>query len=493
MGLQRLELGVKKGSHEVLELKTGATEDHTVVERDVGDDDFVVERHVGKMWGKVENAEEKVNLVDNEVGEEKDDFSSYKLLVNDDLSSRDIHDGVDEVEESSNDTLMEKNKGIKEKILGSEGLLSMVEESDDDHVLVDAARERNLEVNHKLKEDHNKQRVRNPILPQFSLGNALSPDASMADIIPMFDELHPLLGSKAPQLARCLMTIQMPPQRVSWRRARKGIGLMIEMSLIGLDVDIPFNITPISVARQNPFEFPHDSYDDLGLPSMPVSAPTIFQPRRNSFDLPYDSGEENPILKEIVSKSSASSHDEQASLSSSRELSLRMLNKLRIEMLHHAAVETTLGDGESQLEIESNFPEPGASAHLELNGIEIEPMPHFGQPENIDVHCDVVAIELGVHQLRRSPCFHLSLPMDKLVHLKWVHPQCWLITDKEPEGHVEQLSRDVMPSSSNEGSEHGVPNKKEDDQQHLGNRESSKAEPGDRHAIDKEDTQLERD
>ncbi|KAE8664727.1 Far1-related sequence 3 [Hibiscus syriacus] len=895
----------EKVSHEVSELKTGAPEDHTVADSDVGDDDFVVERHVGKRWGKVENAEEKVNLVDNEVGEVEEDDGSvrYKLLVNDDLDSRDIHcEGgvIDEVEESSNDTWMEKKREIQEKILGSEGLFSLVEASDDDHVLADVARDRNLEVEHKLKEDHNKQRGNEfdsssasswkcPVddeddgdgvndddesLDSGSDGAESSPDASMADIIPMLDEFHPLLGSNAPQLAQLsaddsdassershgsnndesvesgeienqgeedsdedegegekegekgdkedesksaikwteddqknLMDLgtselernQRLHNLIARRRARKGMGLMIERSLIDLEsADIPLNITPISVARRNPFEFPHDSYDDLGLPPMPGSAPTIFQPRRNPFDLPYDSGEEKPDLKGdsfqeefagfnqretvsqrgaflrrhesfnvgpsslgvtrkelkwkpyfvpetegsnpssfqrqlsevsesmlssvpdtesvssvvdeedskscgqdisqetelIVNEVHASSHDEQESLSSGY---IKPANVEQVENrdVHPAAVETTLGDGKSQLEMESNFPEPGTSAHRELNGIEIEPMPHFGQPENTDVHRDVVAIESGDgenqketesffseagatihvelnpseiysktksvdedfsggsslslseidekildasgegsagfeptgHEIKGSgifsqpsfeesefhftakvmddkhsePVYDSSPSVEKVPFFSSVSSDGQAVTsemgassmlvestDKEPEGHaetieqgicsfqkmhaafsdlleneqkardlpgisecgvthagslsvstsfsnhnvsmvpesvVEYVSRDAVPSSSDEGSEHGVPNQEEgliqnqvdllclgagmtlavdqgidkmmdsspEGQRHLGNRESSKAEPGDRHAVDREDTQLERD
>ncbi|KAK8546495.1 hypothetical protein V6N13_067710 [Hibiscus sabdariffa] len=561
----------EKVSHEVSELKTVATEDLTVVERDVGDDDFVVERHVGKRWGIAENAEEKVNLVDNEVGEVKEDDDSvrYKLLVNDDLDSRDIHceDGViDEVEGSSYDSLVEKKREIQEEILGSEGLLSTVEASDDAHVLADVVRDGNLEVeDQKLKEDHNEQRgeeFNSPLVFSWKRpvddedesldsgsdgAESSSPDASMVDIIPMLDELHPLLGSEAPQPAQLsddgsdaasersrgsnndesvesselenqgdeendedegdgegtkgdkedesksaikwteddqknLMDLgtselernQRLHNLIARRRARKGMGLLIERNPIVLDfADIPLNITPISVARRNPFEFPHDSYDDLGLPPIPGSAPTILQPRRNPFDLPYDSGEEKPDLKgdsfqeefagfnqretvpqreaflrrhesfnvgpstlgvtrrelkwkpyfvpetegsspssfqrqlSEVSESKLSSVPDTESVSSvvdeedskSCEQDISQETELIMNEVHAAShdeleslssvdiepadvrrdeVEITLGDGECQLDTESNLPES---------------IPHIGQAENRDVHHDVVAIE----------------------------------------------------------------------------------------------------
>ncbi|XP_038990694.1 uncharacterized protein LOC120113696 [Hibiscus syriacus] len=548
------------------------TEYHTVVERYAGDDDFVIERHAGKRRGIVEDAEEKASLVDNDVSEVEENVGSvpYKLLVNDDLDPRDIHseDGViDEAEGSSNDSLVKKRE-ILEEILGSEDLL---------------IRDGNLEVeDHKLKDLSDDQRVEqfdsslmfawkravddedysDGVVDDESLDSgsggaeSSSPDASVDDIILMLDELHPLLGSEAPQPAqlfddgsdaasershgsnndgtvesdelenkeedndeddkeeegakgdkedKCKSAIKWTEddqknlmdlgtsdlernQRlhnlIARRRARKSMGLMIEKNLIDLDsVDIPLNITPISVTRRNPFEFPYDSYDDLGLPPIPGSAPTILQPRRNPFDLPYDSGEEKPDLKgdsfqeeiagfnrmetvpqreaflrrhksfnvepsslgvtrkelkwkpyfvletegsrpssfqrqfsdvsesklssvpdtesvssvvdEEDSKSCeqdisqetelmanevhASSHDEQESLSS-RDVEPADVEQVGNRVVHREVVEITLGDGESQLEMELNLPEP---------------MPQVGQAENRDVHHDIVAIESG--------------------------------------------------------------------------------------------------
>uniref|UniRef100_A0A803Q438 Uncharacterized protein n=1 Tax=Cannabis sativa TaxID=3483 RepID=A0A803Q438_CANSA len=85
---------------------------------------------------------------------------------------------------------------------------------------------------------------------------------------------------------------------IARRRARKSFRLLAEKNLIDLDsVDLPFNVAPISTARQNPFDAPFDSYDHMGLPPIPGSAPSILLPRRNPFDLPYDSSEEKPDLK----------------------------------------------------------------------------------------------------------------------------------------------------------------------------------------------------
>ncbi|XVF06720.1 hypothetical protein REPUB_Repub06bG0075100 [Reevesia pubescens] len=221
----------EKVSHEVSPLKTGATEDDTVVHRDVGDDDFVVERHVGKRWKIIENADERVSLVANEVSEVEEDDGSvrYKLLVHEDFDSRDIHceNGViDGVEGMLNDSVLEKKREIQEELLASEGMLSMGEGAEDQHLLADEVLHRNLEVeNGKFAADFgdiargdeldaslvsswkragdNEDDDDDDSLDSGSDGaESSSPDASVADIISMLDELHPLLGSEAPQPAQ---------------------------------------------------------------------------------------------------------------------------------------------------------------------------------------------------------------------------------------------------------------------------------------------------
>ncbi|XP_024186795.1 uncharacterized protein LOC112191644 [Rosa chinensis] len=191
-----------------------------------------------------------------------------------------------------------------------------------------------------------------------------SPDASMADILPILDELHPLLDSEAPQPARMLHdgsdaasdssvesdqggqvdeddgvdynggdeeevlahggTDDESKSAIKWtdddqknlmdlgnlelernqrlesliarRRARKSFKLTAEKNLIDFDgVDLPFNVSPISTTRRNPFDSPFD--DSYGNMPIPGSAPSIMLARRNPFDLPYDSNEEKPDLK----------------------------------------------------------------------------------------------------------------------------------------------------------------------------------------------------
>ncbi|KAL8028676.1 hypothetical protein ABFX02_14G176600 [Erythranthe guttata] len=194
-----------------------------------------------------------------------------------------------------------------------------------------------------------------------------SPDASMADIMPMLDELHPLLDEEAAQNAQIssrdnsddamsqhssestttASTVsshqsgdetencddfdddeeeeevkedkeEETKSAITWteedqknlmdlgsseiernqrlenlilrRRTRKFNSMVPEINLIDLESsDPPFNVGPISTSRQNPFDFPHDSYDNYsGLPPIPGSAPSILLPRRNPFDIPFD-------------------------------------------------------------------------------------------------------------------------------------------------------------------------------------------------------------
>ncbi|KAH9621444.1 hypothetical protein KSS87_016143 [Heliosperma pusillum] len=181
-----------------------------------------------------------------------------------------------------------------------------------------------------------------------------SPDASMADIIPMLDELHPLLEDENPNISNLshhsndesdqqedeeagdvksdgdddneeevvdgkedtaksaikwteedeknLMELgtselernQRLESLIARRRAKRTVNERNLLDLEGMDLSFP--IAPIVTRRYNPFDNGHDSYADLGLPPIPGSAPSIMVQRRNPFDLPYDSSEEKPDL-----------------------------------------------------------------------------------------------------------------------------------------------------------------------------------------------------
>ncbi|CAH9131665.1 unnamed protein product [Cuscuta epithymum] len=183
-----------------------------------------------------------------------------------------------------------------------------------------------------------------------------SPDKSVANIIPMLDELHPLLDEDCPQpvdLSRVDSDEftdgiinqeeeesedddsendedeeESNKSAISWteedeknvlelgssdlernlrlegliakRIAQKFMGTTLTkrnfINSEGVD-DLPFNVAPISTARKNPFDIP-DGENGLRLPPIPGSAPSVLHPRRNPFDLPYDSSEEKPVVME---------------------------------------------------------------------------------------------------------------------------------------------------------------------------------------------------
>ncbi|TQD99415.1 hypothetical protein C1H46_014985 [Malus baccata] len=191
-----------------------------------------------------------------------------------------------------------------------------------------------------------------------------SPDASIADIFPILDELCPLLDLEAPQHANDEFDSESDRSNdgsnesnedirnkggeveedgvndndggeekahggkedefaIKWtkddqknlmdlgnlelernqrletivkRRATKSFSLPAEKNLIDLDsFENPFNVTPILTTKHNPFDPQYDSsYDSMGLPPFPGSAPSILLPRKNPFHLPYESNENKP-------------------------------------------------------------------------------------------------------------------------------------------------------------------------------------------------------
>ncbi|CAH9062044.1 unnamed protein product [Cuscuta europaea] len=175
-----------------------------------------------------------------------------------------------------------------------------------------------------------------------------SPDASLADIIPILDELHPLLdedennpqpvndsdsesddGYENQEVEEKIRKEQaeIKSRMIIWteedeknlmdlgsseiernqrlesliarRRARMNRrSTMVEKNLIDFESVcdlIPFNISPISIPKKNPFDL---AADDIGLPPIPGSAPSVMLSRSNPFDIPYDSSEEKPDLME---------------------------------------------------------------------------------------------------------------------------------------------------------------------------------------------------
>lgn len=175
-----------------------------------------------------------------------------------------------------------------------------------------------------------------------------SPDASMADILPMLNELHPLLDSKASKFAdnsdaelskhhesdedsveqedelkieesgtsnkvvtwtaddqKNFMDLGSSDQErnrrleslIAKRRARKNQIIIFERDLIDLHgdettVDELFRFHPqiphISAPRMNPFDLHHDSDESEGYPPIPGSAPSVLLHGKNPFDFSYD-------------------------------------------------------------------------------------------------------------------------------------------------------------------------------------------------------------
>ncbi|KAH0452157.1 hypothetical protein IEQ34_019456 [Dendrobium chrysotoxum] len=178
-----------------------------------------------------------------------------------------------------------------------------------------------------------------------------SPDASITDILPMLDELSPLLDSETPhnvsksadnsdsELSQHHESDEDSVKEdeykneekdesnkvVTWtaddhknvmdlgssdlernrrlesliarRRARKNQIIIYEKDLIDLHsndmtMDDLFHfqpqIPPIFAPRRNPFDIPHELDESKGLPPIPGSAPSVMHRRQNPFDFQFD-------------------------------------------------------------------------------------------------------------------------------------------------------------------------------------------------------------
>lgn len=77
---------------------------------------------------------------------------------------------------------------------------------------------------------------------------------------------------------------------IARRRARKQLNLEIENGLIDIESITPGQISPLLIARMDPFDSPR-YFEDI---EMPGSAPSAL---RSPFDIPYEPFEEKPNLK----------------------------------------------------------------------------------------------------------------------------------------------------------------------------------------------------
>ncbi|KAK4404672.1 hypothetical protein Sango_0835800 [Sesamum angolense] len=369
----------EKTTYEAVSIKTGVSEDATVVEKN---ESFYVERFSEKRRDEAEESTEQTDLLAGKLGEvcRENGSDDTALLIEERSREIEFNDGeMWEAERGLGDSGYKEKAEWKEEILndGEVGenhyasnakVTDEVLESDDEKSEADSFDSEKVNVDSldspprspwarveeredKEEEVQDEDEEDGDLDSDSDRAESSSPDASMADIIPMLDELHPLLDEEAPRPVHISRDgsdedleaadddnedvedeedgqgdkEEQTKSAITWteedqknlmdlgsseiernqrlenlmlrRRARKNMGVFPERNLIDLEsADLPFNITPISTRRQNPFDLPHDSFDDSGLPPIPGSAPSILLPRRNPFDIPYDSSEEKPDL-----------------------------------------------------------------------------------------------------------------------------------------------------------------------------------------------------
>lgn len=382
----------EKTNHEIASLRTGVFGDDVVVEKN---ESYNVEKFTDKRGDVVEQLNGVASSIANRTSElHRGDRVDYgaplikarcqdiefenRLVVEEGRKIRD--ERFEEKNEINDDRPVDGNAKTDDEDLELENDKSPAESFDSERVNVDSLDSppgspwKHVEEGEDREEEEEEEEVEDDEALDSGSDRAesSSPDASMADIIPMLDELHPLLDEDAPQpvslshdgsdaaserslrssdsssesdddndekqeaadeenddggdedevqgnregLTNSAITWTEEDQKnlmdlgtselernqrleslIARRRARKTMSMMAERNLIDLDsADLPFNVAPISTARNNPFDLAHDSYDDMGLPPIPGSAPSILLPRRNPFDLPYDSSEEKPDL-----------------------------------------------------------------------------------------------------------------------------------------------------------------------------------------------------
>ncbi|CAL5356761.1 unnamed protein product [Camellia sinensis] len=398
--IPEIEKEEKTTTHEIASLKTGIQRDDTVVERD---ESFVVEKYTGKRRDVVEKPIEEAS-------------SAADMVSEVDKSDGDLVYGAPLIEENSREIQLEKPvieeadrelhySGLKTNAETIKEIVADREFFENQYSRIENVEDENVELQRdqspiesidsrmadradsspsslwKREEEEEEEEVDDEGSDSGSdRAESSSPDASMTDIIPMLDELHPLLDEDAPQpthmshdgsdagsersqrssnctndsnednenqdqeagddddnedddneddddeeeeethgdkddAVKSVITWTDDDQKnlmdlgtselernqrleslIARRRVRR---MMTEKNLIDLESsDLPFNITPVSTTRRNPFDLPFDSNDNMGLPPIPGSAPSIMLQRRNPFDLPYDSSEEKPNLME---------------------------------------------------------------------------------------------------------------------------------------------------------------------------------------------------
>lgn len=202
--------------HDISSLRAGVSENDTViVERD---ESFIIGRYEGKKSDdEVENSIEEASSIVNKVSKVEDD---HVPVV--DENPQEIHTEkrqIKEVERELSGLELESDGGVHEGTLGDAKAVgdqySLVQEMGSEileiednspRVSVKDRKEDHLdsslvygggdENGNDDDDDDNEDRSSDS---ESDMAESSSPDASMADIMPMLDELHPLLAREAPQ------------------------------------------------------------------------------------------------------------------------------------------------------------------------------------------------------------------------------------------------------------------------------------------------------
>ncbi|KAL3819638.1 hypothetical protein ACJIZ3_005543 [Penstemon smallii] len=358
-----------KTSHEVVSLKTRVSENATIVEQN---ESFYVDRFSEKRGDGLQHSNEQPSLSDVheddiapliEERTRKIELENGEML--DDMKYKKKGEWNDEMR--SDGEVMENLSQyasiprVDDENLDSDDEKSEADSFDSERVNVDSldSPPRSPWKRVEDREEQEQQEEDEDDLDSGSDGaESSSPDASMADILPMLDELHPLLDEDAPQPAhlsangsdveseRSLKSSisshesdneienhedlevaeddneDKTKSAITWteedqknlmdlgsseiernqrlenlilrRRARKNMSMVPERNLIDLE---SFDL-PFNIAPiSTSRQNPFDMpHDTSGLPPIPGSAPSILLQRRNPFDIPYDSSEEKPDL-----------------------------------------------------------------------------------------------------------------------------------------------------------------------------------------------------
>ncbi|KDP39617.1 hypothetical protein JCGZ_02637 [Jatropha curcas] len=346
-------------THEISSLKVDVIGDATVVVDK--DENFFVESFVGKRKDTVEEAIEGENWEKIRVSKIEGDGSlgDYMPLINE--SSREINfekQVIEAVEKQINDLDLDKKREFQEKEKqGIKGVLSNGEAFDSHYSLVQNLEKESLqeeddnsagEFSETEKGDHldselsswkrandddEEEEEEDEEVSDYGSDGAesSSPDASMADIIPMLDELHPLLNEETPLLheqshkskdgnAESDDDIENHADREEdgddndneeEEEEAQGGKEDESKSAIKWTEDDQKNLMDLGTselernlrlesliarrrARRNLRSVTEKNLIDLDATDLPINVPPILTTRRNPFDLPYDSYDNVP-------------------------------------------------------------------------------------------------------------------------------------------------------------------------------------------------------